>query len=352
MAVGPARVLLLTVGDRDSPGTRLRAFAYVPFLESRGHRVELRVPLGSQPNRLRRRRLLRAVELIRDLGAASRSDLVIVYRKTFPDPTARWLRRVARRVVYDFDDAVYLPSPAEPQDPTAVARYRRNFDATVQAADLVVAGNRELAAAVESRPSAILPTGVDLSVFTPISRSRRGSGCVLGWIGTTGNLPQWQRLEAAFRRVVAAEPEVRFKVISDRRPPELDLPVDYERFTIDREAACLEDVDVGLMPLEDTPWNRGKCSYKALQCMALGLPVVVSPVGMNREAVEPGVSGAFAVTEDEWVDELLRLVRDPERRERMGRAARAVVERSYSLQRVGVGMADLVDQLLSRPARR
>jgi len=86
--------------------------------------------------------------------------------------------------------------------------------------------------------------------------------------------------------------------------------------------------------------------------MALGLPVVVSPVGMNREAVEPGVSGAFAVTEDEWVDELLRLVRDPERRERMGRAARAVVERSYSLQRVGVGMADLVDQLLSRPARR
>ena len=346
MARSPARVLILTVGDRNSPGTRLRAFAYVPFLESRGHRVDLRTPMGLAPNRLRRRRLLRAVELVRDLAAASRVDLVLVYRKTFPGSSARWLRAAARKVVYEFDDAVYLPSPDEPQTERAATRYRRNFDATVAASDLVVAGNRELALAVANRPVEILPTGVDLERFKPSIRVPRDAGCVLGWIGTAGNLPQWQRLLPVFRRVLAQEPGVRLKVVSDREPPDTGLPVAFERFSIAREAACLADVDIGLMPLEDTPWNRGKCSCKALQCMALGLPVVVSPVGMNYEVVKPGVNGTFASTEDEWVRELLRLVRDPELRERMGRGARDTVERTYSLDSVGRSMADLVGRAL------
>jgi glycosyltransferase involved in cell wall biosynthesis len=346
MARPPARVLVLTVGDRHSPGTRLRALAYVPFLEARGHRVDVCTPLASDPNRLRRRRLPRAIELVRDLAAASRADLVLVYRKTFPGPSAGWLRRVARKVVYEFDDAVYLPSPGEPQTERAATRYRRNFEATVAASDLVVAGNGELASAVTGRPVKIIPTGVDLDLFAPSVRAPRGTACVLGWIGTAGNFPQWQRQLSVFRQVLAAAPEVRLKVVSDREPPATGLPVEFERFSLTREADCLADVDIGLMPLEDTEWNRGKCSYKALQCMALGLPVVVSPVGMNREVVESGVNGLLASTEQDWTDGLLRLIRDPELRERMGRAARATVERSYSLDAVGRSMAELVDGAL------
>lgn len=352
MAARPARVLMLTVGDRHSPGTRLRSLAYVPFLEARGHVVEVHVPLGWHPNRVRRRRLLRPIELVRDLLAASRADLVVVYRKTFPGRSAPVLRRVARRIIFEFDDAIYLPSPGEPQEPAALERYRRNFDTTVRAADLVVAGNRELAAAVTTdRPLAILPTGVDLSLFKPAVRTPRPESCVVGWIGTSGNLPQWSRLLPAFRRVLAAAPEVRFKVVSDRRPPEVGLPIEFEGFSIDREASCLGDLDIGLMPLEDTPWNRGKCSYKALQCMALGLPVVVSPVGMNREVVKPDVNGLFASTEDDWVDALLRLAGDPALRARMGRAARVTVEGGYALDQVGQAMADLVDRTLQRTTR-
>ncbi len=108
MAGRTAKVLFLTVGDRASPGTRLRALAYRPYLESRGHRVETLFPLGSDPNRLRRRRVMRPLELVRDLAAASKADVVVVYRKTFPGVTARMLRRVASRVVFEYDDAVYL----------------------------------------------------------------------------------------------------------------------------------------------------------------------------------------------------------------------------------------------------
>jgi glycosyltransferase involved in cell wall biosynthesis len=135
-------------------------------------------------------------------------------------------------------------------------------------------------------------------------------------------------------------------VVSNGDPPTCGLPIIYERFTVERESACLGDFDIGLMPLEDTPWNRGKCSYKALQCMAMGQPVVLSPVGMNREVVEDGVTGAFAATTDEWVTELLGLAGNPGLRSRMGGAARSVVERSYALDKIGSKMADFVEGLL------
>jgi len=346
MAVRRAKVLFLNVGDLQSPGTRLRAMAYVPFLRERDYKVEVLFPLGSMPNRLQRRRVVRPLELVRDLAASSRADVVVVYRKTFPGFSARLLRRLASKVIYEFDDAVFLPSPTEPQAARAKARYRRNFRATVRVSDLVVAGNRQLATEVPDRPTVILPTGVDLAIFKPEQRKTGSNDCVFGWIGTAENLPEWRRLLPALERVAAADPNVRFKIVSNGDAPQCDLPVVFERFSLDREAECLQDFDVGLMPLEDTPWNRGKCSLKALQCMAMGLPVVLSPVGMNREVIEPGVSGVFAATEDEWVTELRRLAGDAILRSRMGRAARAVVEKSYSLEQIGPQMADLVESLL------
>ncbi len=340
------RVLFLTVGDRASPGTRLRTLAYRPYLEDRGHRVDYLFPLGSDPNRLRRRRLLRSVELVRDLVAATRADVVVVYRKTFPGLSARLLRRVASRIVFEYDDAIFLSSPAEPRDERHRIRYQRNFNATMNVADLVVAGNPFLAQSGPRGRTAVLATGVDLRIFEPIEKPASGDRCVLGWIGTVGNLPQWTRLLPVFKRVMAQNPLVRLKVVSNEEPPPCGLPVDYERFTIEREAACLEDFDIGLMPLEDTPWNRGKCSYKALQCMAMGQPVVLSPVGMNEEVIEDGVSGMFAETEDEWVSRLLRLAGDPELRTKIGRSARAAVEGRYSLDLVGSKMADFIDGLV------
>ena len=344
------RVLLLAVGDRNSPGTRLRSLAYVPYLEDRGHEARVLFPIGSHPNRVRRRRLLRPVELVRDLAAASKADVVVVYRKTFPGVTARMLRRVASRIVFEYDDAVYLPSPDDPQGEATIARYRRNFRSTVGIADLVVAGNRHLAETAAAPRVEVLPTGVDLSIFTPRTRTQTGDSCVFGWIGTAGNLPQWTALLPVFERVAAENPSVRFRIVSNGEPPRSSLPLDFERFTIDREAACLDAFDVGLMPLEDTPWNRGKCSYKALQCMAKGLPVVLSPVGMNREVVKDEVSGFFAGSESEWTLALLRLAGDPELRSGLGGAARRVVEHSFSLDRIGAKMVDFVEKLAAEPA--
>ena len=339
------RVLFLPVGDRESPGTRLRTLSYVPFIRGRGHEVKVLFPVSVGSVERRRRRLVRSIEVLRDAAIARHYDLVVVYRKTYPGISSRVLRATARKIVFEFDDAIFSPSPSEPQGPKENERYLKNFLGMIDVADHVVAGNRFLADAAGDIPCSVLPTGVDLRIFRPSDRPRKPAGCVLGWIGTAENLPQWERLIPAFRQVCAEHPSVRFKIVSNRKPPPYDLPVEFERFTIDREAECIQDFDIGLMPLEDTPWNRGKCSMKALQCMAVETPVVISPVGMNNDIIKPQVSGLFASTEKEWALELGRLVASPEVRRAMGKAARKVVEESFSLEVIGPRMADLLERM-------
>jgi glycosyltransferase involved in cell wall biosynthesis len=330
------RLLLLPIGDASNPGTRLRALAYLPFLRERGLDVDVRFPYARG-----RGSPLRLLEILRDLTLASRYDAVLLYRKTFPSVSASLLAGRARKLIYEFDDAIYLPAPSEPQDAETRARYRRNFNATLAAADHLVAGNSHLAQQAGERPVTVLPTAVDLETFRPRQKAAHES-CVFGWIGTVENFPEWLELVPAFRRLLEAHPNASFKVVSNGALPEVDLPVTFERFSVERQAAALEAFDVGLMPLADNDWNRGKCGAKALQCMALGMPVVVSPVGMNRDLVEPGDSGFLATSEGEWVDAMDRLAGSAELRARLGARSRKLVEERYALEKVGARMAELI----------
>jgi len=335
----------LAIGGEDSPGTRLRIHALAPFLRARGHVVDVRAPVGTGVRSRTLRRLLRPFDLVRDLAAAAAADVVVVYRKTYPSGSAGLLRRRARRLVFELDDAIWLPAPGESQAPRTMERYARRFREIVAASELVLAGNQTLADAVNGPRVELVPTAVDLRRFSPRSSPGALPGLRIGWIGTGENLGEWEGLAPAFRRLLERRPEVRFKVISDREPAPMGLPVDFERWTLEREAACLEDTDVGVMPLRDTPWNRGKCSAKALQYMAMGRPALVSPVGMNREVVEHGRSGFWAETLDDWVARLDELASDRALLVRLGAAARSTVEKRFALDRVAGRVAEIIESL-------
>jgi len=337
------KILYLTIGGTDNPGTRYRVHAMIPFLRSRGHQVEALAPVGDAFRSRNIRRLLRPLDVVRDLARAGQADLVVVYRKTSPLGASSLLARRARRLVFELDDAIWLPAPGERQGLAAEAHYRRRFTQIAAASGLVLAGNRTLASEIVGPAVEVVPTAVDLARFRPVSHPGERPGFVVAWVGTGENLGEWESLAPAFRRLVERRREVRFKVVSDKEPKPLGLPVEFERWSLEREAACLEDTDAGVMPLGDTPWNRGKCSVKALQYMAMGRPAVVSPVGMNREVVVHGSSGFFAESMEQWAARLEELAADRALVLRMGAAARASVEERFALSKVAARVAELLE---------
>jgi glycosyltransferase involved in cell wall biosynthesis len=325
------RLCALPVDDERGASTRFRVLAHLPALEAAGFRVDLRLPLrGSGPAS----RLWRIADLSRDVIAAGGAEVVYIHRKMYPPAFASALRRAARgRIVLDIDDAVDLPPPRRTADEAARRRYRSNFEATTEVADLVICGNRELERRVPHGRTVRIPTPIDTDRFRP---ERLGSErpLTVGWVGHSDNLPYLQAIAAPLRELCRRFVELRLIVIADR-PVEIEgVPVEFRPWSLEREVSCFEGIAVGLMPLEDTPWARAKCSFKAIQYMSLGIPAVVSPVGMNVEVVEDGVSGYLPADERGWVEAVDALLRDGALAQRIGAAGRVVVESRYSLQRV------------------
>jgi glycosyltransferase involved in cell wall biosynthesis len=159
----------------------------------------------------------------------------------------------------------------------------------------------------------------------------------MGWTGTSGNFPFLYAIEGALIRVFDHCARAKLLVVADRPPQFKSLPasrIEFERWTPRTEQAAFDRMSIGLMPLADTDWCNGKCSYKMLCYMAAGLPVVVTAAGMNRQVLALGEVGLSATSEREWVDALIALLDDPELRRNMGAAGRAVVEERFSLKRL------------------
>ena len=193
---------------------------------------------------------------------------------------------------------------------------------------------------------AILPTPIDTVRFEP-SRIRPDWGSALGWVGHSDNLPYLERLAPALRKLVERHPRMRLIVVADRAPKLEGVPLEFRRWTLEREVAAFDEMSVGLMPLDDDEWARGKCAFKALQYMALGLPTVVSPVGMNAEVIEDGRHGYHARDQDGWFAALDRLLSDVEHARVLGEAGRRRVERDYSVSVTSERLVGLLRELLA-----
>jgi len=340
----PRRITLLPVDDERGASTRYRVLAYLPFLARAGYETDVRFPQGNRAVS-GARRLWRAQDLVQDLLQPVREDLLLVHRKTYPAMFARLLRRKARPLVFDMDDALDLPPPSRAAGEAERRRYRANFDATVRQADLVLCGNRELASRLPHDRYALLPTPLDTDRFAPHAVAPR-RGKVLGWVGHADNLAYLERLADPLRELARRHPGLRIIVVADRPPALEGLDVEFRRWSLESEVDCFSGISIGLMPLEDTAWARGKCAFKAIQYMALGCPAVVSPVGMNREVVRHGENGFLADADEEWIEALDRLLSDPELTARMGDRARRDVVRDYSLKVVARQLLERIDRLI------
>jgi glycosyltransferase involved in cell wall biosynthesis len=253
--------------------------------------------------------------------------------------------------VADYDDAVFHRYDAHW---SRLVRWLLGgkIDAVMRRADCVTAGNSYLARrALDAGATDVqlLPTVVDLDRYPSPPAMKTGAEVVIGWIGS----PATAHYLAPLREVLAAlasRHRVRCVAIGARPDQVAGTPFESRPWAEDTEVDMLRELDIGIMPLPDAPWERGKCGYKLIQYMACSLPVIASPVGVNVEIVDGGVNGELAGTDQEWEQSLERLVGDATLRQRMGRAGRRRVEERYSLQSRVAELASIFVRLSSRKA--
>lgn len=264
------------------------------------------------------------------------ADAVILQRKLLPAWAVHRLRRYARFLIYDFDDALWLRD-SYAREGLEDRRRRRRFATLVRMCDLVVAGNAFLATAVRhfapSTPVVVIPTSVDPSLY-PLARHEAdlSEGIRLVWIGSRSTLQGLVRFRETLEQIGQAVPGVRLRLICDQPLVLRHLPVDFVPWRAETEAAVLASADIGIswLPMDD--WSRGKCGLKVLQYQAAGLPVVANPVGVQAEMVRSGQTGYLVQSSEEWVDAIRVLGQDQELRRQMGRAGRRQVEQHYSVE--------------------
>jgi glycosyltransferase involved in cell wall biosynthesis len=325
---------------------RYRVMQYLPYLQSHGVRCTVsplfddRYLAGkfahgrASPLSVVRAIARRVTALVR-LG---KYDLVVLQYEAMPFLPALCDKYLAARrmpYVYDFDDAIF-----HNYDQSRHALVRRllsdKIGTVIRGAALVLAGSEYLADhARKNNPRVeVLPTVIDLSRY-PESPARREPGdvepFVVGWIGSPSTAEYLDAIAPALRSF-AAETPMRLVLIGASRPRIPGVPLQLLPWTEQSEVERLRRFDVGIMPLPDTPWARGKCGFKLIQYMACGLPVIASPVGENRHIVEDGVNGLWARTPDEWLAALRLLRDDAALRARLGRAGRERVAARYCLQ--------------------
>jgi len=267
-------------------------------------------------------------------------DGVFLHKKKLNPLDALALRRYSRRIIYNFDDAV-MCSDKRPQS------YSRAhfvpFRRTVRLADLVIVGSRYLAEQAQPFNSNIqvLPLGLDTRDYAmEVSPSADGR-IRLVWIGSESTLGYLDLIRPAIERVLGRFPNVILRVISDRFPAWAGLPLEQVLWSPQSRREKLATSDIGLAPLPNNPFTRGKCSFKVLEYSASGLPVVASPVGTNTQYVRESVTGFLCRETDEWTDRIGYLVSQPETRRTMGRAG---IEhaRQFDVRVIGVQLARLI----------
>lgn len=311
--------VLFLLTKRQPPSSRLRVMNCLDTYRAAGvEPTVMPIPSGF----LGRLRMLRAV---------AQNDVVLIQKKTSFHPIELALMsRLNPRIVFDMDDAVMLHELEHHRPLTGKNLVK--FIRTVNHCAAVVAGNRFLAAFSEPNCKRVyeLPTPIDTQRYQPKDYSAPSDRVIIGWVGVRGNLHYLKRLEVVFQKLCAEFPEVYLKIVSNDFIDMSGVRVIKERWALDTEIEALRSFDIGIMPLDDTLWARGKCGYKILQYMGVGVPAVASPVGINSEFIRHGETGFLAFSPEDWYKALKTLVADSQTRQAYGLKGRELVDQYYS----------------------
>ena len=339
------RVLALMPGLYDtSPGQRYRLEQWDPLLRERGveityapfeddelHSIVYKPGQMGKKLQLVTRNLARRLSTI---GKAKNYDLVYILREAAllgPPVFERLLAQQRTPFVFDFDDAIFVSYRSPSNGYLSYLKFAGKTKTICRLASHVMVGNPYLAeyARQFNDRVTVVPTTIDTRSYqVPPPKTSNGPP-IIGWTGSHSTVQHLDTLRGALKKLAARE-NFRLRVIGTPVYELAPIEVEAMRWRAKTEVDDLRAIDIGVMPLPEDKWSKGKCGAKALQFMGMGIPTVCSPVGVNTEIIQDDQNGFLARTEDEWVDKLTRLLRSAELRRRLGQAGRATVEQKYS----------------------
>lgn len=327
-----------------SPGQRYRIEQWTPVLRERGVEIdyrpfedeELHALLYKPGNMAQKLRLVARCLANRKsiLRSVREYDAVYVFREAAvlgPPVFERLIHRSGVPMIFDFDDAIFVPYRSPSNGYLSYLKFPSKTRTICRLASHVMAGNPFLAdyARQVNKHVTIVPTTIDTEKYTVDAAKKTSDPPVIGWSGSYSTVQHLDTLRSALQRL-AKEERFRLRVIGTPNYELEGVEVEAMPWRSQTELEDLQRIDIGVMPLPNDSWSKGKCGLKALQYMALGIPTICSPVGVNTDIIQDGENGLIAGTEDEWVEKLKQLLHSAPLRERLGMAGRATVEAEYS----------------------
>ncbi len=324
----PKNILFISKGETAS-STRYRALQYFTLLKKDdwvANHSTISGGLGS---------------IIRSLIAAHRADVVVLLRKTFPAPIFWMLRKLSKKLIFDFDDAIFCNTDGSHSD----TRMRR-FKHTIKHCDYVFAGNGYLAAQAKQFNLAIeiIPTSIDTGKYN-LDIKKNTQTLTLVWIGSSSTKKYLVDILPQLEKAAQSAANLQLNNISDFELSSPTLKINNIPWQAETEASELNKADIGIAPMLDNHWTKGKCALKVLQYMASGLPVISSHSGVNAEVIQDQVTGYLLKKNEDWVELIIALQHKKSQLQKMGQQGKLIVNNEFSMPAVYQKILTILNRL-------
>lgn len=343
------------------PGQRFRIEQWGPYLEDQGIVLEYLpfadralIELLPQPGKQVAKATAMMCAFLRRFREAinwKKYDVIYLYRAASivgPAFLETLLPLLQRPIIYDFDDAIFHLDTHPANRNFGWLKFPGKTGTICRLSSHVIAGNNYLAdyARQYNKNVTIIPSSIDTNVYEARHKKESQKRAVVGWTGSSTSQSHLESFTPLLHELLQQR-DVELHVISDRKPELPGVPVTWHRWSPETEISDLARFDIGIMPMPDDQWSRGKCSMKALLYMAMGIPTICSAVGMNREVIQHGENGFLASTNEEWLNCLNALINDTALRRRLGAAGRQTIEAQYSMRHCAVQFANVIRETVA-----
>ncbi len=342
------KILFIVLHRKDrSPGQRFRHEQYISYLEENGFSCIISALLDEKSDEIFYSKgnfikkiliLIKTISIRRnDFKKAKDVDAIFIYREAISIWSVHFekkFKKEKKKIIFDFDDSVWLKNVSNENKHFSWIKNAAKTSKIIALSDVVIAGNPYLAnyALEYNKNVSIFPTTIDTEEYQR-EKNTKSEKIIIGWSGSITTIQHFNFAVPILKKIQQKfNNSVIFKVIGDGNFFNQELNIKGIAWDKKTEISELSTFDIGIMPLPDSEWTKGKCGLKGLQYMALEIPTIMSPVGVNTEIINDGENGFLASNEDEWVEKLSLLIENHDLREKLGKAGRKTVEEKYSVK--------------------